>query len=582
MLPTSVRHLFTSLLESFPQLPMIDDFLPSRQSRYLTAGCKPRALPCTFSFTPWCLVLCAWSSRRHHRSQGNISSSALLSSASVGHMFIFQMKTIPGNTLHSLSLKFVMARTRSATKSAIPVHQGYARARRLGLTPNDIAQDAQAWASVGNPPTPPPTAWNAPSVAPSPDNPGGWGTAAGWGDAAQDPVWGYIGNWATTLCPRSDRAPRPLYDLDEIIPTLTPTDLPRERPRRRARRPQSAPVPNDDNDNAPRPLYDIDVILATLTLDDPPPQRPDIDPPPYTPTTPRRPISSRPTVTSSPSLYLFESPTQAGVSSDWSQAAHATQGISGAHVDALRRPSKPATTKRAWVVFRGRRIGVCDTWATAKASVNAYRFALHQGYPDRAQAVAAFEFTQGRGWTCEAGAWSALPVSPRHAPMPIPTGGALPTTHLSSRRPADPYYVVFKGINPGVFGTSVECALNVLGVSGSVHQRAPTYLEALEMFQRAEGRGESAKDKIKITWRVTLPPRSAEQKPHPNVEILPGTDASPHSPEPPHEPPHVAPPISRIVPARRDALPAGKAEHALHADYALTMGKSIGMPGSVD
>jgi hypothetical protein len=37
---------------------------------------------------------------------------------------------------------------------------------------------------------------------------------------------------------------------------------------------------------------------------------------------------------------------------------------------------------------------------------------------------------------------------------------------------------------------SVECALNVLGIPSSVHDSAPSYREAWQMFREAKVRGE--------------------------------------------------------------------------------------------
>ncbi|KAJ7831674.1 hypothetical protein B0H13DRAFT_2371333 [Mycena leptocephala] len=419
-----------------------------------------------------------------------------------------------------------MARTRSATKSAIPVHQGYARARRLGLTPNDIAQDAQAWlVSETLPPLLPQRGMRLRSLLAQTIP--GLGNCRRLGDAAQDPVWGYH------TVPRSDR-----HLARCMISTRYPDSHPhgpsRERPRRRARRPQSAPVPNDDNDNAHDPCM-IDVILATSPSMTPLRNVPILTLPVHA--KPRRPISS------ARDFKPFPLPVnrQPRLGSQATGNVRRTQPKAlRAHVDALRRPSKPATTKRAWVVFRGRRIGVCDTWATARP-LNAYRFALHQGYPDRAQAVAAFEFTQGRG-TCEAGAWSAVASLPPTCPHAIPTGGALPTTTFLPGAQQTPT-TCFQRYQSGVFG-SVECAQR-LGSQRLCPPARPTYLSIGDVSAGRRSRRSAGVygatcdvdtffiscickytvnivvlNKIKITWRVTLPPRSAEQKPRPNVEIL--------------------------------------------------------------
>ncbi|KAJ7484053.1 hypothetical protein B0H11DRAFT_2231787 [Mycena galericulata] len=264
------------------------------------------------------------------------------------------------------------------------------------------------------------------------------------------------------------------------------------------------------------PSYDIDETLAGLTLEEeeeekawlasrsrtaatPPPLTP--DPPstpvkpssraaPSLPVTPARNTDAPP----NPTIYRFSSPKKSGYTPDWSEAGSATQGSPSSHVQVVRPPNKnrkknQAYVVLAYVVFRGRTIGVMQSWPEVQAAISGVRFALHQGYPSLDLAKSAFEFAHLHGWTSQGGSWSALPLSLSCAPSPVDAEqSAAPT--LMHRSPDDPWYVVYAGINPGVFPTNVECALNVLGIRASLHESVPSYAEAKAKFARAKERGE--------------------------------------------------------------------------------------------
>ncbi|KAJ7481677.1 hypothetical protein FB451DRAFT_1394310 [Mycena latifolia] len=277
--------------------------------------------------------------------------------------------------------------------------------------------------------------------------------------------------------------------------------------------------------NDPPPPYDLFDLIASLTLeDDRNPRRPS------TPDVPaasgsrssQRTLQSAPTTPTSRStrqelglnaLYCYTSPSKTGVTKHWwvagvyvisiypfdlqarSEAAEATQGISATHVQRLT-PHSPRrrSKKAAYVVFRGRITGVFPTWKDAEQATSGVRFSLHQGYLSHAQATAAFEFARLQGWTSDVDhSWANTPISSSQAPLPVPSDG-LETRHsaLSIRLAGDPWYVVYAGINPGVFPTYVECALNVLGIRASVHESVPTYDEARAKFQRASDKGDVA------------------------------------------------------------------------------------------
>ncbi|KAJ7430094.1 hypothetical protein B0H11DRAFT_2264328 [Mycena galericulata] len=266
-----------------------------------------------------------------------------------------------------------------------------------------------------------------------------------------------------------------------------------------------------EDDHSDWPQYDIDEILAAMTLEEQAghasrPASP-ASPPPYTPDPPATPVKratrSLPVtpaghktapgtdIPSSPTLYRFDSPTKSGYTPDWSEAGTATQG-SPSHVHAIRKQRKNRKNGNkieAYAVFRGRTIRVMQSWPQVQAAISGVSFALQQGYPTVALATAAFELASQRGWTLQADSWSGQPVSVSRAPSPINAEQSTAPT-LMHRHAQDPWYVVYAGINPGIFASSVECALNVLGIESSLHESVPTFDEAKAKFDRAKLRGE--------------------------------------------------------------------------------------------
>ncbi|KAJ6479199.1 hypothetical protein C8R47DRAFT_1074641 [Mycena vitilis] len=105
------------------------------------------------------------------------------------------------------------------------------------------------------------------------------------------------------------------------------------------------------------------------------------------------------------------------------------------------------------------------------------RFSLHQGYRNVDDARAAFDIAHANGWTCTSSEWKSTPISRSCAPLPV--------TQEHQHPPLCPR------LSAHIEGDAcVECALNVLGISGAVHHRARSYTEALAHFQRALDRGE--------------------------------------------------------------------------------------------
>ncbi|KAJ7632085.1 hypothetical protein B0H17DRAFT_1149970 [Mycena rosella] len=245
-----------------------------------------------------------------------------------------------------------------------------------------------------------------------------------------------------------------------------------------------------------QPVYDIDKIFASLTLAEAPDaegRKPLPETPPRTPThTPRKQKVSSPEQSTSASIsYSYASPTRSGHTQDWAHAAHVTQGTPESRVQCIGKRPKTRTKKAAYVVFRGRTIGVFRVWQDVQQATSGLPFALHQGYTTQDLATAAFDFAERRGWTAQYTA--SLFTVPLTAPLPIPEALHAPklfSSPLATRRVEDSWFVVYAGIHPGVFPTSIECALNVLGIEASVHESAATYALACEKFRHAKERGE--------------------------------------------------------------------------------------------
>ncbi|KAJ7195284.1 hypothetical protein B0H12DRAFT_1245608 [Mycena haematopus] len=240
------------------------------------------------------------------------------------------------------------------------------------------------------------------------------------------------------------------------------------------------------------PLYDLDEILANLSLDD-------ATPPPLTPSLPATPVRTgsrsvpvTPSLTSR-TVYSVTSPGRSELFEDWSAARSAVHRTPQSRVQAVRHGTKHPGSRKAvaYVVFRGRSVGVFGSWPEAKTATHGVRFALHQGYPSREQAERAYEYAHSKGWTCDSLAWTAGPVPSAAAPLPFGQNSGRRAA-LEESCEDNSWYVVYAGINPGVFATSLECALNVLGIKNSLHEKVVGLGEARTKFLRAAEQGNVA------------------------------------------------------------------------------------------
>ncbi|KAJ7247448.1 hypothetical protein B0H12DRAFT_1072958 [Mycena haematopus] len=232
-------------------------------------------------------------------------------------------------------------------------------------------------------------------------------------------------------------------------------------------------TPNAPLDSDAVPLYDLDEILANLSLDDttPPPLTPS---PPVTPVqTGARSVPVTPSLTSR-TVYAVTSPGRSELFEDWSAAGSSVHRTPQSHVQAVRHAKQRGNKKSvAYVVFRGRAVGVFDSWPEAKAATDGVRFALHQGYPTREQATRAYDYAHRKGWTSDSLAWTAGPVP--SAAAPLPSGqNSWRRAALAECHENDP---------------CLECALNVLGIKNSLHEKVVGLKEARAKFLRAAEQG---------------------------------------------------------------------------------------------
>ncbi|KAJ7430885.1 hypothetical protein B0H11DRAFT_2262786 [Mycena galericulata] len=260
----------------------------------------------------------------------------------------------------------------------------------------------------------------------------------------------------------------------------------------------SAPPPPPYSDDAEFDLAEILGLLDDLTLDASPPGdhnarvspvslstrpvqqlstlRPQTPPPP-------------PTATNSEALYYYESPTQSGYTPHWDVAAHATQAVPGGMSRRLHNKQQSGGKRRGYAVFVGLQIGAFRHWEEARPYVDGVSGSLYQGYGSFEAATAAFEYARVRSWTRQCGSAalvssSATSVPVVHVPRPIGASETPNPLHTGVSWPGKGvWYVVYSGIIPGVYQSSLECSLNTAGVPGAVYDSCGSRDEAVNRFQ---------------------------------------------------------------------------------------------------
>ncbi|KAJ7764953.1 hypothetical protein DFH07DRAFT_770228 [Mycena maculata] len=248
---------------------------------------------------------------------------------------------------------------------------------------------------------------------------------------------------------------------------------------------------------------EILALIASLNIADPlndvdrrapsPPRTP--SPPAYSQLSDRHSGTSTfpqicPRTYTTPRVYLYESPTQRAQSPNWSTAGTATQGVSGARVRAFT-PASPDKKQRktngpkkaAYVVFCGLQPGVFLTWSEVDPLVTGVPHSIFRGYTT---VPVAFAYAEERGWVRRTGSPAASAISVLPTPM---TDNS--RNHLNGPENLDDkWYVVYRGINPGVYRSHLECQLNTVGLSNALHESVVGRPAALAKFAAARSRNE--------------------------------------------------------------------------------------------
>ncbi|KAJ7784198.1 hypothetical protein B0H16DRAFT_1446456 [Mycena metata] len=191
-------------------------------------------------------------------------------------------------------------------------------------------------------------------------------------------------------------------------------------------------------------------------------------------------------------IYQFESPSGSGYTSDWSSAGFATQAVPNGRVRAVqqgRSKKKNGGKKAAYTVFCGLRCGVFNTWAETRPLVTAIPNSIFKGYTTRSEAQAAFDYATARGWTRVANhsVASGIPQLPRPINMEDTINALNNDTDFDGK-----WYIVYRGITPGVYRSHLESQLNTVGVPGALHESILGLSNAMEKYTKAIWRGETA------------------------------------------------------------------------------------------
>ncbi|KAJ7093761.1 hypothetical protein C8R44DRAFT_890665 [Mycena epipterygia] len=190
-----------------------------------------------------------------------------------------------------------------------------------------------------------------------------------------------------------------------------------------------------------------------------------------------------------PTVYQFDSPTKRGYTTEWSTAGAATQGVSHSFVRTVQTGScrkKIRTKKAAYVVFAGRRFGVFFTWAETEPLVKGVPHSIFRGYTRVDEANTAFAYALQRSWVrlCDV----RVEAATFELPLPILVPDALNALHTADTLDGT-WYIVYRGITPGVYRSHLECQLNTLGVSGALHESVVGKAAAIAKYAAANHRG---------------------------------------------------------------------------------------------
>ncbi|KAJ7430336.1 hypothetical protein FB451DRAFT_1422840 [Mycena latifolia] len=166
-------------------------------------------------------------------------------------------------------------------------------------------------------------------------------------------------------------------------------------------------------------------------------------------------------------VYRFSSPTKAGYTPDWFDAGSATQGVPGGSVrTVVKSPKASKAPASAYVVFFGRKVGVFVQWSQVQSLITGFRGAFQSGFPSHAAAEKALEYARAKGWTGDSSRFLQ--------PLPLPSSYEPNCLNAPNLVVPPQWYVVSRGVHPGIYSSGLECHLNIAGVKSALHKSFTT------------------------------------------------------------------------------------------------------------
>ncbi|KAJ7635970.1 hypothetical protein DFH06DRAFT_1336118 [Mycena polygramma] len=163
-------------------------------------------------------------------------------------------------------------------------------------------------------------------------------------------------------------------------------------------------------------------------------------------------------------------------------------------LDASPTQSPGRSRKGGYAVFHGTKPGAYPLWKEAVGYVLGVPGSIYQGYKNMPLAQAAFDYAEERGWTRVRTVDGAVhandtitttimrevptPIGDLEGPNPLhaPTGAGVR---------GGVWYVVYVGVTPGVYASSLECSLNTLGLRCATYDSFSSRELAIVRFQEA-------------------------------------------------------------------------------------------------
>ncbi|TRM56405.1 hypothetical protein BD626DRAFT_575731 [Schizophyllum amplum] len=148
-------------------------------------------------------------------------------------------------------------------------------------------------------------------------------------------------------------------------------------------------------------------------------------------------------------------------------------------------------SKTTYVVFVGHRPGVYNSWSECLAQTKGAPHNSYKGYASFAAAERAYSAAKARGLVCtaEMRAANVRRVIRRQLltleDLPLCTHFLEDATSKAMASDMSRYYVVYAGIQPGVYLTFHECSFLTSGYKGSVHRSFDTREAATQSLERA-------------------------------------------------------------------------------------------------